>query len=262
VMTGLVYTNQLRQTLSSTNDFFLTTSDNFTNKYNPNINLCAQCHNHRGASWTSTSRAPHHSPQYNLLLGTVGVLPAGLSGGPAAHAGTYFLEDNVGQLYLVTNQCVSCHMQTEEFQHGPPEVAASTGHKFEVDIPLRGSACAGCHGSGANAEGLVSLVRTIVSGQIQQIKGMLDNWATNQAPAALTSKYGKWSWEYTNPGDLSPGGSGPVTADQALIPDNIKKARFNLYLVLYDGSFGTHNGPYALTLLDSARNWVQTELNQ
>ena len=46
------------------------------------------------------------------------------------------------------------------------------------------------------------------------------------------------------------------------IPDNIKKARFNLYLVLYDGSYGVHNGPYAFTLLDSARNWVQEELNK
>ena len=26
-----------------------------------------------------------------------------------------------------------------------------------------------------------------------------------------------------------------------LIPDNIQKARFNLYLVLYDGSLGVHN---------------------
>src|SRR6185295_12922875 len=69
VMTRLVYTNQLRQVLTSTNDYFLTTADTFTNKYNPNVNLCAQCHNHRGASWTSSSRAPHHSPQYNMLLG-------------------------------------------------------------------------------------------------------------------------------------------------------------------------------------------------
>ncbi len=259
VMTGSVYTNQLRQVLSSTNDFFLSPSDTFTNKYNPNINLCAQCHNHRGASWTSSSRPPHHSPQYNMLLGTVGVLPEGVSGGPATHAGTKFLADDSGRLLLVTNQCVTCHMQTGEYQHGPPEVAAITGHKFEVTSY---GACADCHGSGANAEGLVGLLHGFVADEIQQVKARLDSWAATQAPGSLYAAYGTRAWEYTTPGDLSPGGSGPTTAEQALIPDNIKKARFDLYLVLYDGSYGVHNGPYAFTLLESARNWVEQELNK
>jgi Cytochrome c554 and c-prime len=258
VMTGIIYTNQLRQALSSTNDFFLSTSDTFTNKYNPNINICAQCHNHRGASWTSSSRPPHHSPQYNMLLGTVGVLAEGVSGGPAAHAGTEFVSDDAGRLFLVTNQCVTCHMQTGEYQHGPPEVAAVTGHKFEV---ASYGACADCHGSGANAQGLVVLVSGFVSNQIQQVKALLDTWAATKAPGSLYATYGTRAWEYTTPGDLSPGGSGPSTSEQALIPDNIKKARFDLYLVLYDGSYGVHNGPYASTLLESARNWVQQELN-
>jgi hypothetical protein len=47
-----------------------------------------------------------------------------------------------------------------------------------------------------------------------------------------------------------------------LIPDNIKKARFDLYLVLHDGSFGVHNGPYAIRLLDTAMEWVRGELGQ
>jgi len=259
VVTGIVYTNQLQQALSSTNDFYLTTSDNFTNKYNPNINVCAQCHNHRGASWTSTSRPPHHSPQYNMLLGTVGLLPDGVSGGPAAHAGTYFLENERGQLFLVTNQCVTCHMQKEEYQHGPPEVAASTGHKFEVDTY---GACAGCHGSGGSAEGLTALVRTVVSNQIQEIKASLDDWGLTKAPDTLRTNYGVLSWEYTNPGDLSVGDSGPPAVMQSLIPTNIMKARFNLYLVQYDGSYGVHNGPYSFTLLDAARNWVQEEMSK
>ena len=54
----------------------------------------------------------------------------------------------------------------------------------------------------------------------------------------------------------------PSAAEQALIPDNIRKARFDMYLVLYDGSAGTHNAPHALTLLESAQNWVQEELNR
>ncbi len=257
VITGIVYTNQLRYPLASTNYYSLSTSAPFTNRYD--INVCAQCHNDRGASWTTTSRPPHHSPQYNMLLGTVGVLPVGVSGGPAAHAGTEFLSDNSGRLFLVTNQCVTCHMQTGKYQQGPPEVAAVTGHSFAVTSY---GACGDCHGSGANAEGLVDLVHGFVANQIQQVKAMLNTWAATKAPGSLYATYGTRTWEYTTPGDLSPGGSGPSTAEQALIPDNIKKARFNLYLVLYDGSYGTHNGPYAFTLLDSARNWVQQELNE
>jgi hypothetical protein len=259
VVTGIVYTNQLRQTLSSTNDFFMSTSDTFTNKYNPNINLCAQCHNHRGASWTSSSRAPHHSPQYNILLGTVGVLPQGVSGGPATHAGTEFISDESGRLLLVTNQCVTCHMQSQAYQSGPQQVPAFTGHKFTVTTF---AACAECHGSGANAEGLAGLVHGLVADGIQEVKGKLDSWAATKAPGSLYAKYGTRAWEYTTPGDLSPGGSGPSSSEQALIPDNIKKARFDLYLVLYDGSYGVHNGPYTFTLLDSAKDWVDQELNQ
>jgi hypothetical protein len=259
VMTGLVYTNQLLQVLSSTNDFFLTTSANFSNTYNPNINICGQCHNHRGASWTTTSRAPHHSPQYNMLLGTVGVLPDGVTGGPAAHAGAYFLENDAGQLFLVTNQCVTCHMQKQKYQCGPPEVAASTGHNFEVDTY---GACASCHGSGAGAEALATLLRTVVSNQIQVAVSMLDNWATNKAPDVLRTNYGVLSWEYTNPGDLSVGTNGPPQNLQSLIPTNIMWARFDLYLVDYDGSYGVHNGPYSFTLLNAATNWIAQELNK
>lgn len=261
VVTRVVYTNQLRQALSSTNDFFLTTSDIFTNNYDPNINLCAQCHNHRGASWSSSSRPPHHSPQYNMLLGTVGVLRPGVTGGPAAHAGTSFLSDSTGRLFTVTNQCVTCHMQTAAYQHGPPEVAADTGHKFTVGAY---GACTDCHGPGIN-DANVGAWRNFFADQIQQVKSLLDDWAQTKAPVQI-QKYGVLAWEYDNAGQLSsPDGKrrGPVSStnaaldEQKYVPDAIKKARFNLYLVLHDGSYGLHNGPYTLTLLDSARYWIQ-----
>jgi hypothetical protein len=31
-------------------------------------------------------------------------------------------------------------------------------------------------------------------------------------------------------------------------------------LVLYDGSFGVHNGPFAVELLETAETWVAQEL--
>ncbi len=234
---------QLRNPISSTNDFFLTTSGNFASAYQSNINVCAQCHNHRGADYTSNSRPPHHSPQYNILLGTVGELTTGLKPNqPAAHA------------LLIEKQCVGCHMQKEEFvSEAQPAV---TGHSFQVDSY---NACAQCH---PFPEFLAVFTTLSVSNQIQQVKQALNLWATTKAPLALRTNYGAMAWEYTVPGALSAGTNGPTKAEQAQIPVNIQKARFNLYLVLHDGSFGVHNGPYAITLLDAARTWIQTELNK
>ncbi len=231
---GLLYTNQLRCALASTNDFYLAGSTVFTNGYNPAINLCAQCHNDRGAAWTDTSRAPHHSPQYNMLLGSVGELAAGPTPGlPSTHS-------------RLEMQCAECHMQTTN---------NSTGHTFEVATY---NLCFNCHSDPA---GLVQFVSNDISNQVQQTKSLLDLWAANKAPAALQTN-GTVAWEYTTTGDLSPGGTGPNAAGQALIPDDIKKARFDLYLVLYDGSYGVHNGPYDIQLLQSAQNWVDGQLYQ
>jgi hypothetical protein len=236
------YPAQVRNPLYSTNDYFITTTDVFTNKYNPDVNLCAQCHNHRGASWKTTSRPPHHSPQYNMLLGTVGELNSGVApNDPAAHA---FLEQ----------QCVTCHMQTKEYVS--EEKPAVTGHSFAV---ASFDTCLSCH---PLPEMLVDFTHEAISMRIEEVKQALDTWGTTKAPEAMRVKYGKIAWEYTTIGGLSSGGPGPSTAEQALIPDNIKKARFDLYLVLNDGSFGAHNGPYTSTLLDTAMNWVQTELSK
>lgn len=238
---GKTYTVQLRNPLNSTRDYSLSTSDVFSNKYNASINLCAQCHNDRGGSWTDTDRAPHHSPQYNMMLGTVGVLDSGTAPNlPSTHS-------------KLEKQCVTCHMQTSAHQDGPPEVAAVTGHLFEVQTY---DACARCHGSAANGQALAGFAKEAIQYRIQQIKQDLDLWATTKAPLSLRTNYGALAWEYTHPGDLSSGGSGPNASEQLQLPPNIRKARFDLYLVLYDGSYGVHNGPYAITLLDTAENWV------
>jgi len=54
--------------------------------------------------------------------------------------------------------------------------------------------------------------------------------------------------------------AGPSANDQATkIPDAIKQARFNTYMLLHDGSLGVHNPRYANALLADAENKV---LNQ
>jgi cytochrome c554/c'-like protein len=237
------YPAQLRNPVCSTNDYFMATSGSFLSQYNPSINLCAQCHNHCGASWTNSSAPPHGSAQYNLLLGTIGELPSGLPHSqPAAHA------------LLITNQCAECHMQTAAYQS--ETVPAVTGHSFKISSYAM---CMTCH---PYPDLLVQFTTEAVSYQIQQVKAGLDLWAATKAPSGLWANYGTRAWEYTLPGGLSAGGAGPATAEQAQIPVNIQKARFNLYLVYNEGSFGIHNGPYAVSLLDAANDWIQSELNK
>jgi hypothetical protein len=105
----------------------------------------------------------------------------------------------------------------------------------------------------------------------------LNEWAATQAPAALRTN-GVVAWEYTTPGGLTwqtnqtgqvtswaladqVNFTGPNAAGQALIPDNIKKARFDLYLVVNDGSLGAHNWIFALNLLSAAENLIGQELH-
>jgi Cytochrome c554 and c-prime len=242
------YTNQLRNPLSSVQDYHVT--GDFTTNYNPAINVCAQCHNDRGASYKDKDRPPHNSPQYNILIGTTGVLdpnnPDVSHFEPASHA------------LFITNQCVGCHMQTAP-SLGPSQPPMA-GHKFVVE---NYEACAACHGSAANGSNLVAFVSGLFTNKIQAVQGLLVQWATTKAPAILgTAEYGTRAWEYTTPGELSPGGPGPNSTLQDLIPQNIKMARLNLYLVFHDGSFGVHNPSYSLALLNTAQSMVQSELNK
>ncbi|MDE3067651.1 MAG: hypothetical protein KGJ60_08880 [Verrucomicrobiota bacterium] len=243
-LNGVVYTNQLRNPLSSTNDYVLTTSAVFTNAYNPNINVCAQCHNDRGASLKVTDRAPHHSPQYNMLLGTVGELNTNVVGVVDTNAPPYYSSPHA---LLIADQCADCHLQAATND--------ASGHAFEVATY---QLCLRCH---TDPAGLVQFVTNDISNQIQQTKALLDMWAANKAPEALR-KYGTLAWEYTTPGDLSSGGPGPDATEQGMITNVIQKARFDLYLVLYDGSYGVHNAPYDIELLQSAQGWVEGQLYQ
>lgn len=229
---GAVYTNQLRYPLASLADHHTTGA--FATNYNPAINVCAQCHNDRGASASSNSRPPHHSGQYNMLLGTF------------READTTVPSNQAGTHALLEKQCTSCHMQTG---------AGDSGHSFRVRTF---EMCRSCHES---PESLVQFTTNAVAARIQQVKSALDLWAMTEAPAAL-QRYGARAWEYTNPGELSGPGPSPTAAEQPSIPAAIRKARFNLYLVFNEGSFGVHNGPYTIDLLSAAYGLVLGELQE
>lgn len=263
---------QLRNPVASTNDFSLSTADVFTNKYyaNTNINLCGQCHNDRGAAWTDTARAPHHSVQYNFLLGSVGELVSGPAGfNPGSHAGLpRSAQFSLSGTFYLTNQCVACHMQ--------PDAAPASTHNHSFTVASY-DVCLNCHTTDPGA--LIQNYQVpAVSNNVALVIYELNLWAALKAPAALQTN-GAVAWEYTTPGGVtwqtnSAGWvtgwslldqvnySGPNAAGQALIPDNIKKARFDLYLVLNDGSFGVHNPFFALNLLSSAQNLIYQELFQ
>jgi hypothetical protein len=250
---------QVRNPLYSLSNYSYVPSTNLTSfaaQYDPNIHMCGQCHNMRGARWQDTARDPHHSPQYNILIGR----------------GGYDLGQSIIAAHglEIDTQCVHCHslsLSTNALTSaGQQRQSLNTnyfGHTTQVDL----ESCVICHISTNAALRAIAGTQANTKAQIAQVKALLDQWATNKAPADLRAKYGVLAWEYNNPGDLSNTNDdaalrGPTTAEQAQVPDAIKQARLDLYLVQYDGSFGVHNGEYARTLLRIATTNVLSQLNQ
>lgn len=309
------------------NPYYMNTT--FASMYNPNVNVCGQCHNTRGARWdgrgygllsnsipvtnwvvsaaytnvyvtnyniygqiagitTNTyptggvvtngvvtnvlvmvtglttningfSRAPHNSPQYNILIGilqpdylnttngktvyTNGVLNNGI-GIYATHSGI------AAKSTYNTNQCATCHVPSYTTAGGNV-----TGHSFDMDP--NGCALGGCHTSGW-PDYIGYQVQTTNS--IAAVVDLLNRWATNNAPALLGANYSKYkqnSWEYTAPGVLaSVTNAGPSSADQLKLPAVIQQARFDVYMVRNDGSLGVHNPTFVPLVLKDAETKV------
>jgi hypothetical protein len=244
---------QTNITFLSSNTYYLNTP--FSTQYVASVQLCGQCHNQRGAVWTSNTRPPHHSPQYNLLIGNVAF--------PTTNAmiGAHGLRN--------PKQCVQCHMAG----HGPDLAYPVgdtnrfyTGHTFR--LTLTGCTIAGCHSSTNRAAEMMIETQSDTENRIHQVVTLLQTWGATKSPTTLRSNYGQYAWEYVTAGQLSsptPAGTltnGPSAALQAQIPEAIRKARFALYLVAHDASKGVHNGDYTRFLLNFARTNVQAELNK
>jgi hypothetical protein len=238
---------QLRFPMASTVPYSYTTSTNFAANFNAQVQTCGQCHNMRGAKWSDTSRPPHHSPQYNLLIGNGG-FENGVTNAPqSAHMD-------------IETQCTQCHVHPMAPAKITDATPNYTGHDFTPSM----QSCAPCHDA-AGAELLKNVVQADTKSQIAQIKGLLDQWATTKAPDALRTKYGALAWEYNSIGQLSTpttqNPTGPTSAEQANVPNGIKQARYNLYLIEHDHSYGVHNGNYTRFLLKVSRDLVTAALN-
>jgi len=236
---------QLRFPAASTEDYSYSTSTAFAQQYKPNVSICGQCHNARGAVWTQTSRYPHYSPQYNMLNGIIGVT------GDVAKPPQSFHMD-------LEKQCAQCHTHGHEAENLSEATPNYTGHEFKA----RMDSCMPCHDD-VGAFVITEAVQENTKKQIKEVKALLDQWALTKSHETLR-RYGVLAWEYTTRGHVSDGApeglTPPTTAHQALIPDEIKQARFNVYMVYQDGSYGVHNGNYSRFLLKVARDKVNALL--
>ena len=262
----------------TTNVVFMSAA--FANMYDPNIQVCAQCHNSRGARWDgrsygyitngasvtwglqtniSLSRPPHHSPQYNLL---VGILQPDYFNTNSSGVATNWIQRHGAGVSSSsgnynTNQCATCHVPSYSVDAN----TKVTGHTFELDT--KNCTLSGCHGSVP----LYEETQLATTNSITRVVSLLNQWAlakgTNTFGAGNATKYKGNGWDYTTTGALAPtpntANAGPSSSDQNKIPDAIKQARFNIYMVLHDGSLGVHNPRYASALTAAAETNV---LNQ
>jgi hypothetical protein len=272
--TKTAYGYQLRYPLFSTNAYNMVTSGtNMVQKgYDPNVQVCGQCHNGRGADPSGTSRPPHHSPQYNILVGNLGVVQTNAPLPMSPH-------------WQIENQCAGCHMQKVTVTNPTANNPNHTGHSFNPTQSFE--KCRECH-TGQDDEWmelLIEFTQETMRAKIQEVKDNLVLWATTKASPQLrsagrvvmmvngvrvTNSVPELAWEFSTPGQLSPpppgalSWTGPSATLQSNptngVPQAIKEARFNLYLVEHDGSYGVHNNAYARYLLKLANDKVKAEL--
>ncbi len=97
----------------------------------------------------SYSRPPHHSPQYNMLIGIV--QPDYLTTDASGVATNFIARHSIGVssssgIYN-TNQCATCHVPQYAVNAG----TNVTGHTFNLDT--NGCALGGCHSGGCRMGG-------------------------------------------------------------------------------------------------------------
>jgi hypothetical protein len=180
--------------------------------------VCAQCHNGRGtdpsdgALQRSTSRPPMHDSNQFNMLAGISGVDEGNPIRSVAH-------------FNAPGQCSTCHM-----------LDGTGGHTYTVKLDN----CVPCH-TLADAAARRNAVRGDTEARLLALRNRLQNWAQ----ATFGDPH---LWDYT--ALLTEEGKTPP--DQAQVPIEVKRARYNYYFVIRDRSLGTHNGTYTRNLLDVA----------
>jgi hypothetical protein len=195
-------------------------------------NLCATCHHAReyaddlipSTDTLSGHWGPHHSVQADMLLGINAYEYAGytLDGGYQNSAHTLGVEE----------ACVHCHM--------PPDLYKTGFHAFYLDdedaeYENVKSCNDGCHGG--------TLTTLDHDGVQTEIRNLLDELETELVNAGVMEVVD---------GEVEPIDGLPFTN-----PDTLG-AIFNWLFVYEDRSKGVHNTNYAMALLQSSINYMQT----
>jgi len=213
---------------------------------------------------------PHYAVQYNVLIGQLDYDYA-----TNVNVGIPVQIHNHGSPSQNPNQCITCHTPSYAVNG-----STNTGHTFIRDNYGCMASCHSAYSSAALDAKCLNL-KIATSNSLARVVSLLNQWATNVAPAILQTNFGPMSWEY--PGvprsevlgtSVAPFKAGPWGAwngqggqpsgtndnlQLKYVPQDIRIARFSLYMIYKDQSLGVHNPTYVKSLLTDAETRV---LNQ
>jgi plastocyanin len=212
--------------------------------------------------------------QYNVLIGQLNEDLAA-RGGPA----NVLTDPHT----LAPHQCADCHTPNYAVNAG----TNVTGHSFVSD---NNGCLASCHSSLTPAQLATKTLNSkmAVSNSMDRVVSLLKQWGMTVAPAILQTNYGTCAWEYPSPlayfGAKSTNVIGGVTykfltgppkaysptfgavpsgtndnLQLSTVPQDIRIARFSLYWIYEDQSYGVHNPTYVKSLLADAETRVMNQ---
>ncbi|MFH0814204.1 MAG: hypothetical protein V2A69_15415 [Pseudomonadota bacterium] len=214
--------------------------------------ICIMCHNSRRVATevlAARQRAPHGSPQGDMLAGTNAMEISGVTYTKSFHA-----SDDLVPFYFsdtgddVNNKCVTCHMATNSVT-GLNHVTGE--HSFNMSAEVNGQevqnldACNICHinltsfdrraRGDYDGDGVLEGVQTEVGGLLEVVKGAIDS---SLGGGTFESSHGAIVFHDASGNQVSPSEAQYIAA-------------YNYLFVLNDGSYGIHNTAYAAKLLQS-----------
>ncbi len=213
---------------------------------------------------------PHYPVQYNILIGQADFDYASNGVPNKTHAHT-----------SAPDQCATCHVP----KYATGAHSNNTGHSFVMDFYGCQSSCHSSYSSAALAAKVLNQ-KTTQSNSMVRVVSLLNQWATNVAPDILRTNYGPLAWEFPSIGALSKKVTnngviysvGPPSAYKpslgtvpsgtndnlqlSTVPQDIRMARFSLYVVYEDQSLGVHNPSYVSALLADAETRVANQIGQ